>query len=151
MGCSVCFVVKKDKSLENLAKNGFGWLKPLLDFRDFVKEIEANKTYREPVPIDRRTALPTTRKARNPNKVTMGGINQRGRQLLLNKLLDTQAEILNGMDKAGFKVTGGYELISAEEIIWIKSWWHHLSGYTEPGFTPLEVVPKPQDYQITLF
>lgn len=53
--------------------------------------------------------MPTTRKPRYPNKVTMGGINQLGRQYLL----ETQDKVLAGMEKAGFKVDGGYEIISA--------------------------------------
>lgn len=151
MGCSICFVVKRDKALENLISNGYEWLSPLLDYREFIRTIESSRLYREPVPIDRRTGLPTTRKARNPEKLTIGGFNQKGRELLLDKLLETQDQIISGMKQAGFKIEGGYELISSEEIHWIKSWWHHLSGYTEAGFEPAEVVYKPAELQIALF
>ncbi len=151
MGCAICFVVKRDKALENMVSNGYEWLSPLLDYREFIRSIESNRFYREPVPIDRRTALPTTRKARNPDKVTMGGINQKGRELLLAQLLETQDQLLSGMNQSGSQIEGGYELISPEEIHWIKSWWHHLSGYTESGFIPVEVVEKPPKIQISLF
>lgn len=151
MGCAVCFVVKRDKSLLNLISNGYDWLQPLIDYRELVTEVVQNRFYREPIPIDRRTGLPTTRKAKNPNAVTMGGINQKGREYLLDRLLDTQAELQSGMVKAGFEIEGGYELISADEIHWIKSWWNHLSGYMEDGFAPAEVVNKVPDLQIALF
>ncbi len=151
MGCITCFVVTKDKSLINLTKNGYQWLLPLLEYRQTILDTVANPIYREPVPIDRKTALPTTRKARNPSKVTMGGINQLGRQYLLDRLLETQDKVLTGMEQAGFKVEGGYKIISAEEIHHIKSWWNWLSGYTEPGFIPIEVVKKTDTGQMALF
>lgn len=151
MGCAICFVVKRDRALENLIQNGFNWLKPLKDYRIQVSAVVNSPIYREPVPIDRRTALPTTRKAKHPDKVTMGGINQQGRQLLFDLLLETQEQLILGMERSGFNIVGGYELISAEEQHWIKSWWHHLSGYTEPGFIPAEVVYKPPDLQCALF
>ena len=150
MGCAVCFVVKRDRALENLIQNGYEWLKPLHDYRNFVLTIVENPVYREPVPIDRRTALPTTRKAKNPVK-KIGGINQKGRQLLLDRLLETQEMLINGMKKANFIIEGGYELITAEEVHWIKSWWNHLSGYNEPGFIPSEVVSKQPENQLSLF
>ncbi|MDD3040412.1 hypothetical protein [Bacteroides sp.] len=149
MGCAVCFVVKRDKSLTNLISNGYEWLQPLIDYRELVLEVVQNRFYREPIPIDRRTGLPT--KSRNHKVKAVGGINQKGREYLLGKLLETQAEIQNGMAAAGFEVEGGYELISAEEIQWIKSWWNHLSGYTEDGFTSDQVVEKVPDLQLALF
>lgn len=150
-GCALCFVVSRDKSLINLVEKGYTWLKPLLDYRQTVLDVVADRFYREPIPIDRRTAQPTARKARNPNLVTMGGINQRGREYLLGQLLETQAKIQEGMAQAGYEIEGGYELISPAEIHHIKSWWHHLSGYTEPGLTPAPVVPQSNTLQAVLF
>ncbi len=151
MGCITCFAVSKDKSLANLIANGYEWLQPLLEYRQIILDTVANPIYREPVPIDRRTALPTTRKARNPAKVTMGGINQLGRQYLLHRLLETQDKVLAGMKQAGFEVEGGYQIISTEEIRYIKSWWNWLSSYTEPGLIPVEVIKKPDNRQMALF
>lgn len=152
MGCSICFVVNRDKSLENLIRNGYEWLQPLKEYRRLVLEVVENRFYREPIPIDRRTALPTAKKAtRSKTGIVIGGINQKGREYLLAQLLETQEKILEGMGKAGFSVTDGYELVTQEEIHWIKSWWNHLSGYSEPGFIPDEVVPKSPWEQVALF
>ncbi len=38
-GCWVCTVVEKDRSLEGLIKEGEDWMKPLLEFRNYIKKI----------------------------------------------------------------------------------------------------------------
>ncbi len=42
-GCWTCTVVKKDKSMSALIKNGFGWLSPLLELRQSMMD-ERNKS-----------------------------------------------------------------------------------------------------------
>lgn len=46
MGCWICTVVNKDKSLTGFIKNGEDWLQPLLDFRDWIISIRNRHEYR---------------------------------------------------------------------------------------------------------
>lgn len=46
-GCWTCTVVKRDRALEGLIEDGEEWLKPLLDFRNWLKEIRNNPDMRE--------------------------------------------------------------------------------------------------------
>jgi DNA sulfur modification protein DndC len=46
-GCWTCTVVERDKSMESMIDNGEEWMLPLLEFRDWLKEIrEPEKGYR---------------------------------------------------------------------------------------------------------
>lgn len=45
-GCWVCTVVNKDKSLTGFIENGEEWLKPLLDFREWIVSIRNKHEYR---------------------------------------------------------------------------------------------------------
>lgn len=45
-GCWVCTVVNKDKSLTGFIENGEDWLKPLLEFRDWIVSIRNRHEYR---------------------------------------------------------------------------------------------------------
>lgn len=47
-GCWICTVVKEDKSMEALIKNGVEWMKPLLDFRNRLVENRNVSQYRYP-------------------------------------------------------------------------------------------------------
>lgn len=46
-GCWVCTVVDKDRALESFIEEGKDWLIPLLDFRNWLKEIRNDETKRE--------------------------------------------------------------------------------------------------------
>jgi DNA sulfur modification protein DndC len=48
-GCWVCTVVKKDRALEGFIEEGEEWLKPLLEFRNWLKEIRDNPECRESI------------------------------------------------------------------------------------------------------
>lgn len=45
-GCWICTVVNKDKSLTGFIENGEEWLKPLLDFREWIISIRNKHEYR---------------------------------------------------------------------------------------------------------
>lgn len=45
-GCWICTVVSKDKSLTGFIQNGEDWLKPLLDFREWIIGIRNKHEYR---------------------------------------------------------------------------------------------------------
>lgn len=46
MGCWICTVVSKDKSLTGFIQNGESWLQPLLDFREWIITIRNRHEYR---------------------------------------------------------------------------------------------------------
>lgn len=46
LGCWICTVVSKDKSLTGFIKNGETWLQPLLDFREWIISIRNKHEYR---------------------------------------------------------------------------------------------------------
>lgn len=46
MGCWICTVVNKDKSLTGFIQNGETWLQPLLDFREWIITIRNRHEYR---------------------------------------------------------------------------------------------------------
>lgn len=46
MGCWICTVVSKDKSLTGFIQNGETWLQPLLDFREWIISIRNKHEYR---------------------------------------------------------------------------------------------------------
>jgi len=46
-GCWTCTVVKRDRSIEGLIEDGETWLEPLLEFRNWLKEIRNDPKMRE--------------------------------------------------------------------------------------------------------
>jgi len=95
-GCWTCTVVRQDKATQNLVKNGYQNLKPLLIFRNWLVEIRDKTDYRCSI---RRNGI----KGLGPFRLS-------ARQKILRKLLEVQ-------DASGF------ELISSVEIHRIKELW----------------------------
>lgn len=162
-GCTVCTIIGRDKTMTNLAAT-YPWLEPLLEYRDILARIGDDPTMREPFPRDRRTGR---RISRPKNRITkavregkrkpwapgenLGGLNLTARQYLLEALLETQKKVLEGLTEEGLEITGGYCLISPEEIHRIKSWWAHMDGYAEPGFVPERIAQDSHLLQESLF
>ncbi|WLR42621.1 DNA phosphorothioation system sulfurtransferase DndC [Bacillus carboniphilus] len=46
-GCWTCTVVTKDKALNGFIENGEDWMRPLLEFRNWLAEIRDNRNYRQ--------------------------------------------------------------------------------------------------------
>jgi DNA sulfur modification protein DndC len=46
-GCWTCTVVTEDKALSGFINSGVSWLRPLLDFRNFLVEIRSDRTLRQ--------------------------------------------------------------------------------------------------------
>ena len=95
-GCWTCTVVKTDKSMESMIDHGEDWMEPLLEFRDWLKEIREDHSRRE-----------TTR--RN-GKVGAGPFTLTARQEILNHLLTVQS------------VTK-LSLVTSDELAEIYRWW----------------------------
>jgi DNA sulfur modification protein DndC len=95
-GCWTCTVVDKDRSLANMVANGFEHLEPLVDYRDWIKEISSDPTKRMRV---RRNGEPG-----------LGPFTVEVRRLMLDRLLAIQAET-------------GVPLISADDVAVVRSQW----------------------------
>ncbi|MBN2891872.1 MAG: DNA phosphorothioation system sulfurtransferase DndC, partial [Bacteroidales bacterium] len=108
-GCWTCTVVKEDKSTSALIKNGYEWLKPLLDYRNWLNE-ERNK------PENRKN------QRRNGQFLENGGpYEAHYRAKALEKLLIAQKEI---------QETQPYlELISHQELVAIQLIWYNDDIY----------------------
>lgn len=109
-GCWTCTVVEKDKSLQGFVDSGNHEYKPLIEFRDWLKEIRNDPEYRS---VERRNGLVTFDAT---GKHIPGPFTIQARQMILDKLLETQ------------KIFGGSPLISTEEIDLIKSIWAQELG-----------------------
>ena len=104
-GCWTCTVVKKDKSMSALIKNGFDWLSPLLKFRDQLVEERQETKYR----------LPHMRNGK-PALNGMGTYTPEYRNIILKRLLVIQKEIQ--------KIYPKIELISNQELVAIQVIWY---------------------------
>lgn len=102
-GCWVCTVVKEDKSMTALTKNGFTWLKPLLDIRNLIVE-ERNKEENR------------MKYRRNGSEDSWGPYEPHYRARLLHQVLEAQREIQ--------KVKPHIELITNQELIAIQVIWN---------------------------
>ncbi|HPI85364.1 MAG TPA: DNA phosphorothioation system sulfurtransferase DndC, partial [Bacteroidales bacterium] len=105
-GCWVCTVVKEDKSMTALIKNGLDWLKPLLDLRNSIVE-ERNKE-------ENRTKF-----RRNGSEDSWGPYLPLYRSKLLEQVLLTQKIIQESKPHL--------ELISNQELIAIQVIWNRDS------------------------
>ena len=103
-GCWVCTVVKEDKSMSALIENGFGWLAPLLRYRNELV-LERN---------DPQHRMPTMRNGR-PAINEMGTYTFKYRADILNRLLNSQREIQ--------EIKPHLELITNQELIAIQTTW----------------------------
>jgi DNA sulfur modification protein DndC len=108
-GCWTCTVVKEDKSMSALIKNGENWMNPLLDYRN---RLEAERNISE-------NRLATRRNGQEA--VTEDGHNQGNyspeyRARKLRELLELQKEIQ--------KTKPLTELITNQELIAIQVYWY---------------------------
>lgn len=95
-GCWMCTVIRKDRAMERLIQHGYGDLKPLLSFRNWVLKIRDNPKYRFP-------------NRRNGAK-GMGPFTLKARKEMLCNLQETQKNV-------------PWTLIGREEIALIRRIW----------------------------
>ena len=103
-GCWTCTVVEKDKSLQGFVDSGMHEYSKLIGFRDWLKSIRHNPEYRQ---VERRNGK--LQFDANGNHIP-GPFTVEARQMILQRLLDTQTEY-------------GEQLISPEEIELIRREW----------------------------
>lgn len=108
-GCWVCTVVKEDKSMSALIKNGVEWMRPLLDFRNRLVENRNISEYRNST---RRNGQEATDESGHK----MGNYTIEYRIELLRDLLIAQKQIQ--------KIKPHIDLIKSQELIAIQVMWY---------------------------
>lgn len=119
-GCWACTVVKEDKSLTGFLKTAIknkdfetvNKLKPLIDFRNWLKENRNNEEFRETKRQDGSLYMVETKEG---SKTGLGAYNFKTRKLILEKLLKIQKEI---------KI----DLVTIEELKNIQNEWNDRLG-----------------------
>lgn len=106
-GCWTCTVVKEDKSMQGFIQSGASNMQPLADFRDWLKIIRENTSFRNP----------TTRNGQNK----LGPFTAQARQMILDRLLVIEKKT-------------GLALISDEEIAQIQAQWRVDFDYSDSAF-----------------
>lgn len=120
-GCWVCTVVKEDKSMMSLIKNGNEWMSPLLDYRDAMVEgrnISENR-------LETRRNGQTAVAADGHNQ---GNYTFEYRCLMLEKLLELQKHLQS--------IKPHMELITNQELTAIQINWYR-DGYFTPRVTDI--------------
>lgn len=95
-GCWTCTVVRRDRAVENLIREGYKSLEPLLEFRNWLLTIRNNPSYRY--------------KFRRNGDKGLGPFTLEARKEILYKLLEVQGR-------------AKWNLISSEEIDYIQKQW----------------------------
>ena len=114
-GCWICTVVKEDKSMSSLIKNGVSWMKPLLDFRNRLVE---NRNVSELRCTHRRNGqLAVDATGHNQGNYTM-----EYRIQMLRELLTVQKETQD--------FRSSIDLITSQELIAIQVIWYRDGNFT---------------------
>lgn len=95
-GCWTCTVVKQDKSMQGFIEAGETWMKPLSEFRNWLKEIREDPRYRSSM--------------RRDNTSGPGPFTPEARKIILERLLEKEQEV-------------GFELISDQDLAYIQTQW----------------------------
>lgn len=109
-GCWICTVVKEDKSMTSLIKNGITWMKPLLDYRD---ELINNRNVSELRCSTRRNG----QEAVDASGHNLGNYTMEYRIKMLRDLLKTQKKVQE--DHSSVILITSQELI-AIQVIWFR-------------------------------
>lgn len=114
-GCWICTVVKEDKSMTSLIKNGIHWMKPLLDFRDRLVENRNMSEYRNETRRNGQLAIDETGHR-------MGNYTMEYRIQLLRELLTIQKDTQ--------QYRSSIDLITSQELIAIQVMWYRDGNFT---------------------
>ncbi len=121
-GCWTCTVVQRDRSMENMIDNGEEWMRPLLEFRDFLtatQEPDTKEEYRE---HRRRSGRVEFVEKEGKKKLIWGPYKIKWRYEFLRMLLQAQQEVReNGPNPE-------VNLIQPEELHKIRQLWLHEEG-----------------------
>lgn len=114
-GCWICTVVKEDKSMSSLIKNGVKWMKPLLDFRNRLVENRNVSEFRSSTRRNGQIAVDETGH-------NMGNYTMEYRVQLLRELLQIQKETQD--------YRASIDLITNQELIAIQVIWYRDGNFT---------------------
>lgn len=114
-GCWICTVVKEDKSMSSLIKNGVEWMKPLLDFRDRLVD---NRNVSELRCDTRRNGQRAVDEAGH----NLGNYTMEYRIEMLRDLLKTQKTVQEGHSSVN--------LITSQELIAIQVIWFRDGNFS---------------------
>lgn len=114
-GCWVCTVVKEDKSMSSLIKNGVDWMKPLLEFRNRLVEKRNVSELR----CDTRR---NGQRAVDETGHNLGNYTMDYRIQMLRELLQTQKTVQEGHSSVN--------LITSQELIAIQVIWFRDGNFT---------------------
>jgi DNA sulfur modification protein DndC len=121
-GCWVCTVVQRDKSMEAMITNGEEWMRPLLEFRNWLVETQDPKQKYKIRDWRRRTGKVQYREVNGEKKIIWGPFKLEVRKQILQKLLKAEKSIQeNGPNKAE-------RLITDEELLHIRHMWRFEEG-----------------------
>lgn len=95
-GCWTCTVVKADKSMQGFIETGDEWMRPLNDFRNWLKEMREDENNRQ--------------RFRRDGRPGIGPFTSEARKNILDKLLELEKSV-------------GIRLIDDEELRCIQSIW----------------------------
>ena len=132
-GCWICTVVKEDKSMSSLIKNGVDWMKPLLEFRNRLVE---NRNVSELRCDTRRNG----QRAVDETGHNLGNYTMEYRIQMLRELLQRQKTVQEG--HSSVSLITNQELI-AIQVIWyrdgnfsttVNDIYNEVYGYTIPNF-----------------
>jgi putative sulfurtransferase DndC len=115
-GCWICTVVKEDKSMSALIKNGVEWMRPLLDFRNRLVE---NRNISENRSETRRNG----QLAVDETGHKMGNYTMEYRIQLLHELLTIQKETQ--------QYRSSIDLITSQELIAIQVMWYRDGNFSK--------------------
>lgn len=114
-GCWVCTVVKEDKSMTSLIKNGVNWMQPLLDFRNRLVVNRNLSKYRNETRRNGQLAVDETGHR-------MGNYTMEYRIQLLRELLTIQKDTQ--------QYRSSIDLITSQELIAIQVMWYRDGNFT---------------------
>ncbi len=95
-GCWTCTVVKEDKSMRGFIDSGAAWMRPLNEFRNWLKEIREDASMRDGI--------------RRNDSIGAGPFSSQTRKLILRRLLELEKTV-------------GRRLIDDAEIAYIQQQW----------------------------
>lgn len=121
-GCWTCTVVQRDISMESIINSGEQWLKPLLDYRNWLVSIGDPDFKKNIRSIQRRNGKIQYIENNGQLKLIWGPYILQFRREILKKLLKTQNEIQKNKPEANTI------LISENELLKIRQLWLYEEG-----------------------
>lgn len=121
-GCWTCTVVQRDRSMENMIDNGEEWMRPLLEFRDFLTRTQEPDTKDEYREHRRRSGRVEFFEADGKTKLRWGPYKLAWRYEFLRMILQAQEKVRKNGPKPDVN------LIQPEELHKIRQLWMHEEG-----------------------